>query len=82
MNADKIRLNENNTCERAALQQLAGSQAPVEHLPASCPVMAWQPITDANASGLNAELLQHWRITERLALYDQVNSTGQVFQGQ
>jgi hypothetical protein len=75
-------MSENNTCERAALQQLAGSQAPVEHLPAACTIMAWQPITDANASGLNAELLQHWRVTGQQVLYDQVNPTGQVFQGQ
>lgn len=71
MFADKLRMANNNACERQALQQLASSTEPVLHLPITCTVMAWQPLAEPGISIPNAQLFHHWRITRQVVLYDQ-----------
>ena len=64
INADRrLWLRENNRCERQALAQLARAPAPVVQLPADCPVMAWERITDPAQSVTNADLLYYWGVT-------------------
>ncbi|MDO7877289.1 hypothetical protein Q5H93_21270 [Hymenobacter sp. ASUV-10] len=62
---------ENNHCERAGLQLLAQSPAPVVRLPADCKVMSWVPLTDPQQSATNAELLYYWSVTPTRKLYYQ-----------
>ena len=69
---DKLRIKgDNNACEQAALAELARAPAGVAHLPTTCPVLTWTPITDYHESATQAALLQHWRVTWGLTLYDQ-----------
>jgi hypothetical protein len=64
MNADRrLWLRENNSCERQALAQLAHAPEPVVRLPADCPVMSWERITDPAQSATNADLLYYWGVT-------------------
>ncbi len=59
-----------NTCERRMLAVLARPGAtPVVRLPEACTVLSWEPITNPNQSLTNAELLQHWRITQEYKPY-------------
>lgn len=71
MNADKLRMTNNNQCERAALQQLAQSPEPIVHLDSDCTVMAWEKITDPLQSDNNAQLLELWGVTKGKKLYYQ-----------
>ncbi|WP_133271616.1 hypothetical protein [Hymenobacter radiodurans] len=71
MNADKLRMTNNNQCERAGLQQLAQSTEPIVHLDSDCTVMAWEKITDPLQSDNNAQLLEFWGVTKGKKLYYQ-----------
>ncbi|SMB96094.1 hypothetical protein SAMN00120144_0534 [Hymenobacter roseosalivarius DSM 11622] len=71
MNADKLRMTDNNQCERAALQQLAQASEPIVHLTSDCTVMAWEKITDPLQSDNNAQLLELWGVTKGKKLYYQ-----------
>jgi len=69
---DKLHIKgDNNACEQAALAELARAPAGVAHLPNTCLMLAWTPIADYHESATQAALLQHWRITWGLTLYDQ-----------
>jgi hypothetical protein len=71
MNADKLRMTDNNQCERQALAQLAQSPEPTVQLDNSCTVMAWEKITDPLQSEYNAQLLELWGVTKGKKLYYQ-----------
>ncbi|GAB2456922.1 hypothetical protein GCM10011375_05220 [Hymenobacter qilianensis] len=58
MGVIKLRMTNNNQCERAAFQQLAQSREPIVHLNSDCTVMAWEKITDPLQSDNNAQLLE------------------------
>ncbi|MBX2974413.1 MAG: hypothetical protein KF797_15055 [Flavobacteriales bacterium] len=56
-------------CEREALEVIAASPEAVVPLAQACSVLDWRPIASPEDSELNAELLLHWRITDRKKLY-------------
>jgi hypothetical protein len=60
-----------NDCEREALIILSESEKEVTLLNDDCTVMGWEPIRDYGSSGLNAELIEYWGITEGKKLYHQ-----------
>ncbi len=69
-NADISSLDRND-CEREALETLRESNEEVTRLKDDCTVMGWEPIRDYGSSGLNAEMLEFWRVTEGKKLYYQ-----------
>jgi hypothetical protein len=71
MNADKLKMTNNNQCERQAFLQLAQSSEPIVHLNTDCTVMAWEKITDPLQSDYNAQLLEFWGVTKGKKLYYQ-----------
>lgn len=60
---------ENNKCEMAALQKIAGSVADVIEIEEDCSVVDWRKTLKPEDSELNAQLLTIWRITDRKKLY-------------
>jgi len=68
--ADITTLNRND-CEREALITLSESNEEVTWLKDDCTVMSWEPIRDYGSSGINAEMLELWRVTEGKKLYYQ-----------
>ncbi|MBK8567290.1 MAG: hypothetical protein IPN76_29195 [Saprospiraceae bacterium] len=61
---------DHNDCEKAALETIARSSENKVKLASDCPVLGWnEKITHPNASKLNAQLLQIWRVTEEERLY-------------
>lgn len=60
---------ENNRCEMTALQKIAVSDAAVIALDEDCSVAGWRKTIKPEDSGLNAQLLTIWRITDRKKLY-------------
>lgn len=56
-------------CEREALGLIAASPSLVVPLVQACSVLDWRPIVAPEDSELNAELLLHWRVTDRKKLY-------------
>ena len=50
---------------------LAQSPGPVAHLPATCTMVDWQPLTDYRKSELNGEMLEYWGIIKTKKLYYQ-----------
>jgi hypothetical protein len=69
-NADISPLDRND-CERGALKTLRESTEEVTLLKDECTVMGWEPIRDYGSSGLNAEMLEYWGVTEGKKLYYQ-----------
>ena len=70
MRADITPLNRSD-CEREALKTLSLSKEEVTWLKDDCTVLGWGVITDYGSSGLNAEMLEFWRITKGKKLYYQ-----------
>lgn len=68
--ADELKLGK-NSCEKMAFQQLSNSKENVVLIENDCTVLAWDKITDKNASSLNGQLLQYWGITEEKKQYYQ-----------
>ena len=62
---------DDNTCERRLFALLAQSPGPVVHLPATCTMVDWQPLTDYCKSELNGEMLKYWGIIKTKKLYYQ-----------
>jgi len=60
-----------NDCEREALITLSESNKEVTLLNDDCTVMGWEPTRDYGSSGLNAEMIEYWGITEGKKLYYQ-----------
>ncbi len=61
--SDNIWRYPTNACQRQALETLAQARTPTVPLPQSCPVLAWQPITNYTESEVQAQLLDYWGIT-------------------
>jgi hypothetical protein len=60
-----------NDCEREALITLSESNEEVTWLKDDCTVMGWEPTRNYVSSGLNAEMLEYWGVTEGKKLYYQ-----------
>jgi len=60
-----------NDCEREALITLSESNQEVTWLKDDCTVMSWEPIPDYGGSGLNADILEFWGVTQGKKLYYQ-----------
>jgi hypothetical protein len=61
---------DHNDCEKTALETIARSTEKKVKLSGDCTVLGWnEKITHPNASKLNAQLLQIWRVTEEERLY-------------
>jgi hypothetical protein len=71
MNADKLWIKENNSCERRELEELARSPLPVVPLGYSCTIVAWDKMTDPQYTEHTAQLLHYWGITDSKKLYYQ-----------
>lgn len=71
MNADKLRMTNDNTCERLALARLAQAPQPIVEVNNACTVLAWDLITNPQQSVINAQLLEFWGVTKGTRLYYQ-----------
>lgn len=71
MNADKLWIKENNTCERRNLEALARSPESTVVLDNSCTVLAWGRMEHPAHSEVQAQLLQYWGITKSKKYYYQ-----------
>ena len=60
-----------NDCEREALKTLRESNEEVTLLKDDCTIMGWEPVRDYGSSGLNAEMLEYWGVTEGRKLHYQ-----------
>jgi len=67
-NAD-LSVPNKNKCEKDALKIIAESDKKVVELPEYCNVLSWIPITTAQESAINIELLQLWNVVYDDKLY-------------
>ncbi|OWP62983.1 hypothetical protein CDA63_11405 [Hymenobacter amundsenii] len=74
--SDNIWRYPTNACQRQALETLAQARTPTVQLPESCPVLAWQPITNYAESEVQAHLLDYWGITWGKRLFQQPPGQG------
>ena len=63
-----------NTCQREAIGKLIQATEPVVRLEETCPVLAWNPLTDYHETYAQAEMLHYWGITPGFHLYYQPNA--------
>jgi hypothetical protein len=69
--ADKLYNQFDNSCERRAMEILAGSKEKTVLLPLNCSVMEWGKITDPAKSRNNTELMRAWGIIHEEKYYYQ-----------
>jgi len=69
-NSDKPGFDE-NSCERNAISQIAGSTEPLVKIDDSCTVLSWTIIENPQESELKTKLLKRWRIIDSDKLYYQ-----------
>ena len=69
--ADKPRPSDFNACQRRQFTTLATSRESIVRLPADCPVLEWDPITDYRKSELGGNMLAYWGITQTPKRYYQ-----------
>ncbi|RIY08262.1 hypothetical protein D0T11_14560 [Hymenobacter rubripertinctus] len=63
-----------NSCQRQAIETLARATAPIVRLEETCPVLAWNALTDYHETYAQAAMLQYWGITKGFHLYYQPNA--------
>jgi hypothetical protein len=59
----------NNDCEKSGLQEIANAKEETVALKQDCTILAWEKYGDPKLSHLNAQLLVHWRITDKKKYY-------------
>ncbi len=67
-NAD-LSVPQKNKCEKEAIKLIAESKEKIVKLPEKCNVLSWMPITSAEKSSINIELLQLWNVVQNDKLY-------------
>jgi hypothetical protein len=60
---------DNNTCEKKALKEIAESKETPVILRNDCTVLSWEKTDVPERSELNAQLLKHWGIIDKIKLY-------------
>lgn len=63
-----------NTCQRQAIEKLRRATEPIVRLEETCPVLAWNPLTNYRETYAQAAMLQYWGITSGYHLYYQPNA--------